>query len=252
MNKIVKFLIAASITFATFSAPSAMSQERSAEEIKQLALEAIVDNPEIIRQAIDILRAKDQQAKEDAAKSILKDNKALLERDDNAPILGNPDGDVTVVEFFDYNCPYCKTAAPMVKAAIASDAQLRVVYREWPILSDGSVIAARAALAARVQGKYEDFHWELMKIRNKIDESVVFKAAEKVGLDIGQLKSDMKSPSIDEHIQKSMQLAQALNFSGTPSFVIGNNMAPGLISPEQFQAMIDGARINNGKNNDNN
>ena len=248
MNKIVKFLIATSITFAVFSAPSAMSQERSAEEIIQLALEAIVDNPEIIRQAITILRAKDQQAKEDAAKSILKDKKSLLERDDNAPVLGNPDGDVTVVEFFDYNCPYCKTAAPMVKAAIASDAQLRVVYREWPILSDGSVVAARAALAARVQGKYEDFHWELMKIRNKIDESVVFKAAEKVGLDIDQLKSDMKSPSIDEHIQKSMQLAQALNFSGTPSFVIGNNMAPGLISPEQFQEMIDDARMQNKRN----
>lgn len=221
---------------------SASGEQMTGDQVKKLALEAILENPEIIREAITLLQEKEELAKREAAKEVIRSQIVALEQDENAPVLGNPNGDVTVVEFFDYNCPYCKRAVPIIKAAIKNDPNLRVVYREWPILSEGSTYAARAALAAREQGKYEELHWELMEIRGRIDEAVVIKAAETIGLDIDKLKADMKAPEIDAHIEKSMQLAQVLNFSGTPSFVVGENLAPGLISPSQLQGMIAEAR----------
>ncbi|WP_114011667.1 DsbA family protein [Cohaesibacter intestini] len=233
-------IFAASII--AFTPISAMGDQLTGDQIKKLALEAILENPEIIRDAITLLQEKEELAKREERKAVIQSQIVALEQDENAPVLGNPNGDVTVVEFFDYNCPYCKSAVPMIKAAIKNDPNLRIVYREWPILSEGSMFAARAALAAREQGKYEELHWELMEVRGRIDEAVVIKAAENVGLDVDKLRTDMKTPQIDAHIEKSMQLAQLLSFSGTPSFVVGENVAPGLISPNQLQDMIDEAR----------
>ena len=126
---------------------TAMAQDLSPDEVKKLALEAILENPEIVMQAVEILRARDAQAAEAADQETLSQGRAALERDPNAPVLGNPDGDVTVVEFFDYNCPYCQRAGEQVNEALGLDDGIRVVMLEWPILGEGSVWAARAALA---------------------------------------------------------------------------------------------------------
>jgi len=134
------------------------AQNMTEDQVKKLALDAILENPEIIMQAVAIL----QQREKDRAASGANTVRLQLESDPNAPNLGNPEGDVTVVEFFDYNCPYCRSAGETMQALLAADANVRVIYREWPILGDDSVIAARAALAAREQGKYEAFHWALM------------------------------------------------------------------------------------------
>ncbi|MCT4656009.1 MAG: DsbA family protein [Cohaesibacter sp.] len=233
-------IIAASMI--AFTPISALGNQLTGNQVKKLALEAILENPEIIREAITLLQEKEELAKREERRAVIRSQIVALEQDENAPVLGNPNGDVTVVEFFDYNCPYCKRAVPIIKAAIKNDPNLRIVYREWPILSEGSTYAARAALAAREQGKYEELHWELMDVRGRVDEAVVIKAAENIGLDIDKLKADMKAPEIDAHIEKSMQLAQVLNFSGTPSFVVGENLAPGLISSSQLQNMIAEAR----------
>ncbi len=122
----------------------------------------------------------------------------LLERDPNAPVLGNPEGDVTVVEFFDYNCPYCRRAMSEVQGLLDADQDVRLVYREWPILGEGSVFAAKAALAAREQGKYEEFHWALMGMEERAEEASVMRLAEEIGLDVEKLRADMDAPEVQE------------------------------------------------------
>jgi len=221
---------------------TAMAQDLSPDQVKKLALEAILENPEIVMQAVEILRARDAAAAEAAAQETLSEGRAALERDPNAPVLGNPDGDVTVVEFFDYNCPYCQRAGEQVNEALGLDDGIRVVMREWPILGEGSVWAARAALASRTQGMYPEFHEALMGARTRLGETTVLKIAADIGLDVVQLRADMDAPEVTAHIETSMQLAQQLGFSGTPSFVVGETLAPGLITSAQLLEMVDELR----------
>ena len=140
----------------------ALADELSESRVKELVLEAIRENPEIVMEAVAILEQRQAQAQELSQAQVLNDQRDLIENDPNAPVLGNLEGDVTVVEFFDYNCPYCRRVKPEVRALIEDDPNIRLVYREWPILGDGSVFAAKAALAARKQDKYEEFHWAMM------------------------------------------------------------------------------------------
>lgn len=214
----------------------------SDERVKELALEAILENPEIIELAIQRLQQVQLERQQAAIAATLESRRTELERDPNAPVLGNPDGDVTLVEFFDYNCPYCKRAKPIVEALLEADPNIRVVFREWPVLSEGSVYAARAALAARQQDKYGEFHWALMAFRGRAEEASVLEIAEEVGLDIDQLQSDMEADDVDNHIRLSMQLAEGLNITGTPSFVVGNTVLPGLPTQEQLSAAVSEAR----------
>jgi protein-disulfide isomerase len=160
-------------------------------------------------------------------------------------VLGNLDGDVTVVEFFDYNCPYCKRATAELNTLLAQDANVRVVLREWPILGEASVYATRASLASRNQYKYTEFHQALMAAKGRAVPANVMAIAQAVGLDTQRLKADMQDPKIDQHIETSMQLAQALNFSGTPAYVIGSELAPGMVSADDLQSLVSQARAAN-------
>ena len=221
---------------------AAIADGMDEDRIKELVLEAIRENPGIVFEAAQLFEQQQQALQAQAAAQVFDTEKATLENDPNAPVLGNPDGDITVVEFFDYNCPYCRRVKPEMEALLAADPNVRVVYREWPILGDGSVFAARAALASRNQGKYEDFHWAMMQLKERAEEASILRTAEDIGLDVAQLRSDMNGPEIEEHIQTSMRLAQSLGFSGTPSFVIGDSLAPGLIQADQMIELVDQAR----------
>jgi protein-disulfide isomerase len=221
---------------------TSFAQDASDARIKELALQAIRENPQIIMEAIQLLEQQQADAEANARADLLENQRQLLERDPNAPVLRNPDGDVTVVEFFDYNCPYCRRAMPEVKGLIDADRDVRLVYREWPILGEGSVFAAKAALAARRQGKYEAFHWALMGLKERAEEASVLRVAKKVGLDIGKLRADMEAPEVKSHIDTSMRLSKALGFTGTPSFVIGDNLVPGLVKQDRLESLIEKAR----------
>jgi protein-disulfide isomerase len=218
------------------------AQEMTPEEVKRLALEAILENPEIVMEAVGLLQQREEAAAAAAAQATLSEQRAALEDDPNAPVLGNPEGDVTVIEFFDYNCPYCRRALAQVDELIARDDGVRVVFREWPILGEGSVFAARAALAAREQGLYQPFHEALMGARGRLDEVAVMAVAKDVGLDADRLRADMEAPEVAAHIERSFALAQSLGFSGTPSFVVGDQLAPGLVDADQLAAMVEAAR----------
>lgn len=224
---------------------SALADGVSEERIRELVLETIRANPEIVLEAVQIINARDAADEAAASAQVLSSQRLALEQDPNAPVLGNPNGDVTVVEFFDYNCPYCRRVKPHMEKLLATDANVRVVYREWPILGDGSVFAAKAALASQNQGKYVEFHWALMELAGRAEEVNVIAAAEKIGIDVAQMRRDMEAPEISEHIETSMRLARALGFNGTPSFVIGEALAPGLIEADQMIELVKKARAAN-------
>lgn len=236
----MRLSILAAVVALTLTTPVS-AQDLSEADVKKLVLETILENPEIVMQAINILRAKEDQDKEGAQQQAYLDNEELLKNDPNAPVLGNPDGDVTIVEFFDYNCGYCKRAMVAMQAVLKTDKNLRVVYREFPILSEGSIFAARAALASRAQGRYEEFHWALMSAQTA-DETSVMKIAEQIGLDVAKLRVDMDAPEVAEHIQTSRDLANAMQFTGTPSFIIGDEIVGGYIPQDVMEEVIADAR----------
>lgn len=232
MKSLITYALMATLALASVS----NADELTEEQIKELVYEAIRENPGIVMEAVAILERDQQVAQENAAVKVLNEERERLEQDPNAIILGNPDGDVTVVEFFDYNCPYCRRVMPQVDALVAQDPNVRLVYREWPILGEGSDFAARAALASRNQGKYEEFHVAMMSMEERAAEASVLRIAREVGLDVELLVHDMGAPEIDEHIATSMELTRALGFSGTPSFVIGDALIPGFV---EAQVLID-------------
>ena len=168
-----------------FLGPSqmAMAQEISDDRIKKLAIEAILEYPQVIMEAVAILKKRESDQAASGTKSI----RLQLEIDPGSPNLGNINGDVTVIEFFDYNCGYCRQAGKTIQALIASDPNIRVIFREWPVLGEGSTFAARAVLASAEQGKYEEFHWALMNGKDRATKAVVMKVARDLGLDIAKL-----------------------------------------------------------------
>ena len=221
-----------------FLSQGVTAQSMTDDQVKKLALEAILENPEIIMKAVEILQQREKEQAASGANTV----RLEVESDPNAPNLGNPEGDVTVVEFFDYNCPYCRSAGQTVQALLAADENVRVIYREWPILGDDSVMAARAALAAREQGKYEAFHWALMNGEGRVTEALIFKVARDLGMDVAQLEADMVSPAVEAHIALSNALAQQLGFTGTPAFIVGDKTAPGMLNLDEIAMLVAEAR----------
>ena len=213
--------------FAAFSFTTVAAQELNEADIKRLALEAILEKPEILIEALSILQERENVALSEAQTDALSELRDDFEQ--NAPVFGNLDGSVTLVEFFDYNCGYCRRAAPEVKAVLEANKDVRIIYREFPILGPGSEIAARASLAARNQGKYQQFHEAMMALNGQAVEASVMKIAGDVGLDLEVLKTDMQSDLVNDHIAASLRLAEALRITGTPTFVLGDEIIPGVI-----------------------
>jgi protein-disulfide isomerase len=216
--------------------------EAQREQIKEIVLQAIRDNPEIIMEALDELQARQDARRETHEKLVLNSMREQIERDPASPVTGNPDGNVTLVEFFDYQCGYCKSVFPEIRKLVADDGNVRFVLKEFPILSKVSVTAARAALAAAKQGGYFDFHVALMRARGRLTESFIYEVARRQGLDVERLKKDMESPEVNAALQRNRTLAQALNIQGTPAFIIGEKLIPGAVGRDELQAAIDKAR----------
>jgi protein-disulfide isomerase len=202
----------------------------------------LLEHPDVLIEALQAAEEKmKQQADERAQQAIATRQKDLL-TDPEAPVVGNPEGDVTLVEFFDYRCPYCKQVSPSLQALVKEDAKLRVVYKEFPVLGRESVFAARAALAARKQGKYEPFHNALMALKGQLGDEIVLKTAGSVGLDVEKLKSDMGAPEIEAQIRRNHELAQALDIRGTPAFIVGTTLIPGAVDVATLRQKIAEAR----------
>jgi protein-disulfide isomerase len=178
----------------------------------------------------------------DETATLIASRRAEIFADPDSPVGGNPTGDVTIVEFFDYNCPYCRQVAPTLEEIERTDPNVRLIYKEFPILGPGSEFAARAALASRKQGKYIAFHGALMAHKGRIAEGATMEIAQAVGLDTERLKRDMEEPSIAAAIERNLSLAHALRVGATPTFVINDAILRGAADLEAFQVMIAEAR----------
>jgi protein-disulfide isomerase len=212
------------------------------DQFERRVRDYLLDHPEVIMEAVSRLEARQRTEEETAGQKILTERAEEIFRDPDSPVVGNPDGDVTLVEFFDYNCPYCRQMAPLMVQAEAADPKLRIVYKEFPILGPNSVFAAKAALAARKQGKYGEFHKALMQTRGVTDEARTLAVAAQVGLDSERLKVDMQDAAIRDFIDRNMALAQALHINGTPGFVVGHRILTGATDLKSLQAAIQEAR----------
>ena len=216
------------------------------EAVRALVRETILENPELLIEALQLYdRRQKEMAAERQRENLLARQDELL-NDPLAPVLGNPAGDVVIVEFFDYRCPYCKKVAEDLRAAVRDDGNIRFVLKEFPILGPGSIQAARAALAAHKQQRYEDFHFELMATPGDVDEAAIRAVAEKLGLDIEQLDADMQSEEIDAALRSNYELAEALDIGGTPAFVIGTQIYPGALSMDDLREAVAVARAESG------
>lgn len=162
--------------------------------------------------------------------------------DPEAPVMGNPKGDVTLVEFSDYNCGFCRKAAPDVASFLQSDPGVKLVVHEIPIFGEGSRYAAKAALAAQKQGKYTEFHRAMMGMKGSAEKASVLRIAREIGLDIKQLQRDMEDPAITAQIEQSLLLADQIGLSGTPSFVAGERAVFGALPREDLAELVADAR----------
>jgi protein-disulfide isomerase len=223
------------------SAQRAVS-EPELDELEQRVRDYLLKNPEVIMEALQILQERQRAAEAENLKRTIAERSAEILNDPAAPVGGNPSGDITLVEFFDYNCPYCRRVAPTVTDLIEDDPNLRLVYKEFPILGPGSQFAARAALASRAQGKYSEFHETLMNAGRQVNEDSVIEIAREVGLDVDRLAQDMEDPAIEAAIARNLALANTLGITGTPSFVIGDEIVPGAVDRATLEGLITQAR----------
>lgn len=228
------------------SEPLLSQEEAGSMILDELIRDYILKHPEVIIESLTRYEERLAEEERQAQQAALAGHLPALQYDEDSPVLGNPDGDVVLVEFFDYRCPYCKRVTPALEQLILEDPNLRVVMKEWPILSEESRLAARAALASDKQGLYQEFHVALMTLSGNLNEASIFETAEQVGLDVEQLREDMKDPAIDEELSQVYQLARAVGATGTPAFVIGDQFYGGAIPIESMRQAIQLAREKQG------
>lgn len=202
----------------------------------------LIANPEVLVEAMQELERKQDGQRDTQAVKAIQENRAGLMSDPESPIVGNPNGDVTIVEFSDYQCPYCKRAHTTMKSVLAADSKVKLIFKDLPILGEPSRIAALAALAARTQNKFLELHNALMEYNGKLDRDRIMQLAGSVGLDIARLQKDMEDPKLKETIERNMALASALGVRGTPAFVIGNQFVPGAVDADTLRKLISDAR----------
>ena len=233
----------AAITFAA-AAPATRAEQPadlSVQQIEKIVREYLLREPEIIYQALEELQRRQAEAEAARQQAAIAENRSELLNDPASPVGGNPDGDVTLVEFFDYRCAYCRRVVSSMRALLDEDRDLRVVFKELPVLGPDSERAARAALASRRQGGYLPFHFALMAAED-LSLQGIRAAAEAVGLDPDRLEADMSAPEVNAAIQANYALANELGIEGTPAFVIGTQLIPGAVDKARLEQLIREAR----------
>jgi protein-disulfide isomerase len=231
----------AAATFAAMGAPShaedvAGFDAKQKDAIRAIVKEYLLKEPEIIREAINELNKRQELAAADERKKAL----ASIYKEQSPFTTG--DGNITVVEFFDYNCGYCRKAFDNLVKLTKEEKDVRVVFIEFPILSEGSKVASQAAIASAKQNKYFEFHQAMMDFNGPIAPETVFKIAADIGLDVEKLKADMKAPEVDELIEKNLQLGTSMGVQGTPAFFVGDEAIPG--APDELTSILKTAVAN--------
>jgi protein-disulfide isomerase len=215
-------------------------------DIERIVHDYLVTHPEVLQEAMTELEKRQTAAETEKHKAAVKAHAKALFSSPDQVTLGNPNGNVTFVEFFDYNCGYCKRAMSDMLTLLKTDSKLKVVLKEFPVLGPGSVEAARVAVAVRMQDttgkKYLEFHQKLLGGRGHADRARALAVAKEVGMDMARIEKDMKSPEVEKSLRQDFKLAEALGLNGTPSYVIGDNVIVGAIGLQGLQEKINSAR----------
>lgn len=240
--------------FAFFAALSSatMSHAQAAEftdaqkaELGQFIRDYLVKNPEVLQEAFEELDRKQKAAETDQQKKALADVGPKLNSADEGVVIGNPKGDVTLVEFFDYNCGYCKKSMGDIMGMIKADPKLRVILRDFPVLGPDSVEASLVALAARNQfsgDKYMEFHQALLSSKGRVGKDRAFEVAKSLGADLDKLKKDLDSGEPRKLVESTMRIADQLKIGGTPTFVVGDSMIVGAVGKEPITGAVANLR----------
>ena len=226
-------------------APARAISEADRPAIEQMIKDYLLKNPEVLRDAIAELERRMKAAENKRRSETLKESRALLNDSPRGVVVGNPKGDVVLVEFFDYNCGYCRRALDDMMNLVKTDPKLKIVLKEFPVLGKSSVDAARVAVAVRMQdpgGKYLEFHRKLLGGRGEVTLERALAAAKEVGLDMARLDRDLKSKEIEATLEESAELSDKLSISGTPTYVVGDEVVPGAIGFAALKTKIDAVR----------
>lgn len=215
---------------------------KQVEQVKKILKEALMENPELIADAIQALEEKQRLQSEAEAKKLLVERKKDIFEDPNSPVGGNPKGDVTLVEFFDYRCGYCKSVHDAVMRVVKDDGKIKLVYKDLPVLGPESLYAAKAALAAVKQKKYSEFQDVLMRHKGAFNEESVMGLAKEIGLDADRLKKDMASEEVMKVLRTNIELAESLGIRGTPGFIMGDHIIPGAVPEASLRQWVTDAR----------
>jgi protein-disulfide isomerase len=242
-------LPALALSLALPAALPAQAQSFSAdqrEEIGHIVKDYLVAHPEVIQDVMAELEKRQQSAEAEKHRAAVVENKATIFTSPHQVVLGNPQGNVTMVEFFDYNCGFCKRALGDMLDLIKSDSNLKFVLKEFPVLGEGSVEAARVAVAARMQDttgkKYIEFHQKLLGSRGAADKMRALAVAKEVGFDMARIEKDMGSDEVKKTIEENMKLAEALGVIGTPNYVVGEEVVRGAVGIDALPAKINAER----------
>ena len=231
------------------AAAPARAQAFSAEqrgEIERIVKDYLLSHPELLQEVMSELEKRQAQAEADKHRAAVKEHSTAIFASPRQVTLGNPQGDVAVVEFFDYNCSYCKRAMTDMLELIKGDGKLKFVLKEFPVLGDGSVQAAQVAAAVRMQDKtgkkYLEFHQKLLSGRGPADKARALAVAKEIGLDVARIEKDMASDEVKATLEESFKLAEALGLNGTPSYVVGNDVVIGAVGLNALKEKINSAR----------
>lgn len=217
--------------------------------IETIIHDYLLANPEVLIQSMQEYTQRQETSKRNSTKDKLAGLSDILKRNPGTPVGGNPKGDISVIEFFDYRCPYCKKVSPTVMKLLKDDGNIRYVLKEFPILGPMSVFATRVSLAiwAVDPGKYMAYHKLIMASRGQLDKSRIMKYAKKAGLDMTAVRGRMKDPAIDKEIMANSILGRELGITGTPTFIIGQHIVPGAVDMETLKQLVKAARGMNAK-----
>jgi len=239
-NKTIWFSMGLAALVAMQGARAELSADTK-QEIEQLIGDYLRQNPQVVIDAIQAWRQQQEAAEAARIEAAIEELRQAVAQGD-APSWGNPKGKTVVIEFSDYNCPYCKRVFPEVAKLVDEDGDIRIVMKELPVLGPASEYAAKAALAAHKQGKYEAFHHQMMRSGSRVSRQAVDRAAKAAGLDMERLKKEMESPEVAAELAHNQLWAERLGISGTPAFVIGNEVIPGAIDARTMKRLVEQAR----------
>jgi protein-disulfide isomerase len=229
-----------------FTVHAAEFNEGQRKEMESIIRDYLLANPDLLREMGQLLEQKERLAEDAQRKGALVSNADQIFRDGTDFVAGNPNGKVTMVEFFDYNCGWCKKGFSEVLALIESDKDLRFVLKEFPIFGGDSDYAAQAAIAASKQGKYWDLHVAMFSHEGKVTKEIVDELAAALGIDMARLKKDMESPETAGILERNRNLAQSLAINGTPAFIIDDKLVPGYLPKTELASAINDVRAKGG------